>query len=130
RERELAARRRRAQHRLATRVARFDEELRTGEVTQLSLHLGLDDERTGYTVLLWLDAELGHGQWLYCGQPGRMAEGETTPTVPVPRHTTPVAYSSRPLARVAQVSRRLILAPVYGVYTRRLREDVLRAPLP
>jgi hypothetical protein len=42
--------------------------LRLGKVTELSLDhdLGLDDgesERTGYTVLLWLEAEVGTGRW-------------------------------------------------------------------
>jgi len=42
--------------------------LRLGRVTELSLDhdLGLDDgesERTGYTVLLWLEAEVGTGRW-------------------------------------------------------------------
>ena len=42
--------------------------LQLGKVTELSLDhdLGLDDavsERTGYTVLLWLEAEVGGGRW-------------------------------------------------------------------
>ena len=42
--------------------------LQTGEVTDLSLDhdLGLDteeSERTGYSVLTWLEAEVAHGRW-------------------------------------------------------------------
>jgi NAD+-processing family protein with receiver domain len=42
--------------------------LQLGKVTELSLDhdLGLADgvsERTGYTVLLWLEAEVGTGRW-------------------------------------------------------------------
>ncbi|MDH4281468.1 MAG: hypothetical protein OEV36_02330 [Myxococcales bacterium] len=42
--------------------------LRLGKVTELSLDhdLGLDDgvsERTGYDVVLWLEAEVGSGRW-------------------------------------------------------------------
>ena len=44
------------------------ERLRTGEVAVMSLDhdLGLDTpeaERTGYNVLLWLEAEVGSGSW-------------------------------------------------------------------
>ena len=44
------------------------ERLRTGRVTEVSLDhdQGLDgggSERTGYTVLLWLEAEVGTGRW-------------------------------------------------------------------
>jgi hypothetical protein len=42
--------------------------LGSGQVTALSLDhdLGLDTdeaERTGYSVLLWLEAEIAHGRW-------------------------------------------------------------------
>ena len=42
--------------------------LQTGEVTRISLDhdLALDTqefERTGYTVLLWLEREIGEGRW-------------------------------------------------------------------
>lgn len=44
------------------------EHLRLGRVTELSLDhdLGLDTaerDRTGYDVLLWLEAEVGTGRW-------------------------------------------------------------------
>ncbi|HEX5582349.1 cyclic-phosphate processing receiver domain-containing protein [Gaiella sp.] len=44
--------------------------LETGEVTELSLDhdLGLDTperERTGYTVLAWLEREIGEGRWRF-----------------------------------------------------------------
>jgi hypothetical protein len=44
------------------------EHLRTGRVTAVSLDhdLGLEGgeaERTGYTVLLWLEVEVGTGRW-------------------------------------------------------------------
>jgi hypothetical protein len=46
------------------------ELLATGEVTELSLDhdLGLDTpeaERTGYTVLAWLEREIGEGRWTF-----------------------------------------------------------------
>ena len=46
------------------------ELLETGEVTELSLDhdLGLDTpeaERTGYSVLAWLEREIGEGRWLF-----------------------------------------------------------------
>lgn len=36
----------------------------------------------------------------------------------------------RPVARTGRIARALLLAPVYGLYTRRLRRDVLRRPAP
>ncbi len=36
----------------------------------------------------------------------------------------------RPVARIGRIARALLLAPVYGLYTRRLRGDVLRRPAP
>ena len=44
--------------------------LQTGEVTRISLDydLALDTEefeRTGYTVLLWLEREIGEGRWRF-----------------------------------------------------------------
>ncbi len=44
--------------------------LATGKVTELSLDydLGLDTpeaERTGYTVLAWLEREIGEGRWQF-----------------------------------------------------------------
>jgi hypothetical protein len=44
--------------------------LRSGEVTALSLDhdLGLDTperERTGYSVLVWLETEIGEGRWRF-----------------------------------------------------------------
>ena len=46
------------------------ELLSTGEVAELSLDhdLGLDTpeaERTGYTVLAWLEREMGEGRWSF-----------------------------------------------------------------
>ena len=59
-----------------------------------------------------------------------MAKGEATPTAAIEPCPARVTRSSRPLARATQACRHLVLAPVYGVYTRRLREDVLRGALP
>ena len=44
------------------------ERLRTGRVTEVSLDHDLrleggESERTGYAVLLWLEAEVGTGRW-------------------------------------------------------------------
>jgi hypothetical protein len=46
------------------------ELLKTGGVEELSLDhdLGLDSpesERTGYTVLTWLESEIAHGRWSF-----------------------------------------------------------------